>query len=304
MRHVLLLFLDGVGLGADDPAVNPFCAAELPTLCRFTEGRRWLNSTPITFTETSAFVPADPRLGVPGRPQSGSSQAAILTGQNVPRLIGEHYGPKPNEPIRRLLAEDNLFIRVKRAGLSAALLDAYPERLLQSIQRGKTLPSSIQYAAMASGQALFTADDLRAGRALTAEWTGEEWHSHLKYVDTPIYTPFEAGQRLVQMSRAYAFAMHSHWMTDYIGHRGTVEQGAAMLTRLDGVIAGVCAAWQPEEGVVIVTSDHGNIECIGDRRHTENNVPTLIFGRDAAKLASGLRTLADLAPRIEAYLGV
>lgn len=304
MKHVLLLFLDGVGLGGDDPAINPFSAADLPTLRRFTGGQRWLRGTPRTVTEHSAFVPTDPRLGVPGRPQSGSSQAAILTGENVPKLIGEHYGPKPNAPIRQLLAQDNLFLRVKRAGMRAALLDAYPDRLLHNIERGKTLPSSIQYAALASGQALFTADDLRAGRALTAEWTGEEWRSHLKYVDTPIYSPFEAGQRLVWLSRSYEFALHSHWITDYIGHRGTLDEGAAMLRRLDGVIAGVCAEWQMDEGLVIVTSDHGNLEHIGDRHHTENDVPTLVIGRDAGQFVDGMQSLTDLAPRIEAYLGI
>ena len=304
MKRVLFLFVDGVGLGQDDPTVNPLSVAELPTLRRFTAGRRWVCTTPPVFTDRSAFIPTDPRLDVPGRPQSGSAQAAILTGRNVPQMIGEHYGPKPNEPIRRLLAQDNLFMRVRRAGLPTALLDAYPERLLQNISRGKTLPSSIQFAAMASGQRLFTADDLRAGRALTAEWTGEEWRSHLKYTDTPVYTPFEAGQRLVAMSREYAFALHSHWITDYIGHRGTIDEGAAMLTRLDGVIAGIHSAWQPEDGIVILTSDHGNLELIGDRRHTENDVPTLILGRDAAQFAQGLRTLADFAPRIETYLGI
>lgn len=304
MKHILFLFIDGVGLGQDDPAINPFSVAELPTLRRFTGGKSWFDTTPTVITDGSAFVPTDPRLGVPGRPQSGSSQAAILTGENVPERIGEHYGPKPNEPIRQLLSDDNLFMRVRQAGLRAALLDAYPERLLQSISRGKTLPSSIQFAAIASGQSLFTADDLRSGRALTAEWTGEEWRSHLKYTDTPIYTPFEAGQRLVAMSREYAFAFHSHWITDYIGHRGTLEEGAAMLSRLDGVIAGICESWERDEGLVILTSDHGNMEHIGDRRHTENDVPTLIIGRDAAQFADGLRTLMDFAPRIEAYLGI
>ncbi len=304
MKRILFLFVDGVGLGRDDSAVNPFSVAALPTLRRFTRGASWFDTTQTVITDESAFVPTDPRLDVPGRPQSGSSQAAILTGKNVPQMIGEHYGPKPNEPIRNLLTEDNLFMRIRRAGMRTALLDAYPERLLQNIRRGKTLPSSIQFAAIASGQDLFTADDLRAGRALTAEWTGEEWRSHLKYSDTPVYTPFEAGQRLVAMSREYAFAFHSHWITDYIGHRGTVEEGAAMLSRLDGVIAGICSVWQPEDGLVILTSDHGNMEHIGDRRHTENDVPTLILGREAASFADGLRTLADFAPRIEAYLGI
>jgi hypothetical protein len=303
-KRVLFLFIDGVGLGEDDPAINPLSVAHMPTLQALAGGARWLKSTPAHVTAHAAFVPTDPRLGVAGRPQSGSSQAAILTGLNVPALIGEHYGPKPNAPIRAILSEDNLFMRVKRANKRAALLDAYPPTLLASIARGKTLPSSIQYAAIASGQTLFNDEDLRQRRALTAEWTGEEWRSHLKFTDTPVYTPQEAGRLLVELSRGYDFAFHSHWMTDYIGHRGTVEQGAAFMERLDGVLEGILQVWDMREGVVILTSDHGNMEHIGDRKHTENDVPTLFIGEDSPTLAEGFANLTDLAPRIAQVLGV
>ena len=40
MSHVLFLFLDGVGLGPDDPMVNPFAAARMPNLTELLEGRR------------------------------------------------------------------------------------------------------------------------------------------------------------------------------------------------------------------------------------------------------------------------
>lgn len=303
-KRVLFLFIDGVGLGEDDPAINPLSIAHTPTLQAFSDGVRWLKSTPAHITAHSAFIPTDPRLGVAGRPQSGSSQAAILTGLNVPALIGEHYGPKPNAPIRAILDEDNLFMRVKRANKRAALLDAYPPTLLASIARGKTLPSSIQYAAIASGQTLFNDEDLRQRRALTAEWTGEEWRTHLKFSDTPVYSPQEAGRLMVELARQYDFAFHSHWMTDYIGHRGTLEQGVTFMERLDGVLEGILQVWDMREGVVMLTSDHGNMEHIGDRKHTENDVPTLFIGEDSATLAEGFANLADFAPRILQVLGI
>lgn len=303
-KHILFLFVDGVGLGDDDPEHNPFAAAHLPTMTRLTNGKRWLRGIGRETNAQAAFVPTDPRLGVAGRPQSGTSQAAILTGVNVPQRVGEHYGPKPNAPTRAILDEDNFFMRVRRAGKRAALLDAYPPSLLASIARGKTLPSSIQHAALASGQALFDADALRRREALTAEWTGQEWHSHLKLTDTPLYTPQEAGQLLVELSRRYDFAMHSHWLTDYVGHRGTLAQGVAFLERLDGVLAGILSLWQPDEGLVILTSDHGNLEALDMRHHTENDVPTLIIGADAAAFAEGIRALTDFVPRMADYLGV
>jgi 2,3-bisphosphoglycerate-independent phosphoglycerate mutase len=302
--HVLFLFVDGIGLGEDSPTTNPFSVANLPTLHALTNGKRWLNTIGIQTTDRAYFVPTDPRLGVAGRPQSGSSQAAILTGLNVPQIIGEHYGPKPNEATRNLLKQDNFFMQVKRANKQACLIDAYPPSLIHNINRGKTLPSSIQLGAIASGQSLFDDVALRNGQAITAEWTGEEWRSHLKFTDTPVYTPQEAGKQIVKISRQYDFTFHSHWMTDYIGHRGTIEEGAMMLERLDGVIEGILSDWQDDEGLIIVTSDHGNMELVGDRHHTENDVPTLIIGKEAHTLGAQVKQLTDFVPMMAQLLDV
>src|SRR5690606_16097721 len=78
MTHVLLIFLDGIGLGDDDPATNPFAAAHTPTPNALAGGHNWLRTTPRIDTGRALFIPTDPRLAVPGRPQSATGQAAIL----------------------------------------------------------------------------------------------------------------------------------------------------------------------------------------------------------------------------------
>lgn len=300
--RVLFIFVDGIGLGDDDPAINPFVVANIPTLNSLSNGKPWITSTGRQESERAIFLPVDPRMGVPGRPQSGSSQAAILTGRNVPAIIDRHYGPKPDETTRHLISQDNIFKQVVAGGKKAALINAYPPGLLASIARGKTLPSSIQQAAIEGGQTLFTLEDLKARRALTAEWTGKEWRDHIGIPDAPLYTPQEAGRIMVAIARQYDFAFHSHWLTDYIGHRGPVEQAVSMLERLDGVIAGVLETWQDDEGLIIITSDHGNMERIGDRRHTENDVPCVIIGGGREQFAEGLTQLIDFTPKIASYL--
>jgi 2,3-bisphosphoglycerate-independent phosphoglycerate mutase len=302
MKHILFIFVDGIGLGDDNPEINPFVVANLPTLTALSNGKKWISGIGRQVSERAIFIPTDPRLGVAGRPQSGSSQAAILTGKNVPQLIGRHYGPKPDEATRNLLTEDNFFIRVRQRGKTAALLDGYPQDLLDDFERGHTLPSSIQYAAIQAGQKLFTKEDVIAGRSLTAEYTGKAWREYLKLEDTPIYSPQAAGHKLVELSRNYDFAFHSHWMTDYVGHRGPFERGVELLEILDGVMQGILETWDDNEGLVILTSDHGNMEHIGDRKHTENDVPTLIIGDGKETFAYGLSQLTDFVPRMEKYL--
>lgn len=300
--HILMIFLDGVGLGSNDPIHNPLAAANLPTLSALANGQRWLASTGRQESARASFIPTDPRLGVAGRPQSATGQAAIVTGLNVPQLIGEHYGPKPNDRVRHYVNEASFFKQVRDQGGKAALLDAYPPGLHHDIARGKTLRSSIQQAAYAGGQELMTLDDLKAGRALTPEWTGQAWHTYLKLNDTPVYTPFEAGRHLVSLSRNYDFAMHSHWMTDHVGHRGPLARGVEILEAFDGVMAGVLDAWDDDEGIVILTSDHGNLEDLSTRNHTENDIATVLIGNARHTISNSIHRLTDYVPAMRSLL--
>jgi hypothetical protein len=300
--HILLIFLDGIGLGDDNPRVNPFATANMPTLTGLTNGKRWLRGIDRQESPRAIFVPTDPRMGVAGRPQSASGQATIITGRNIPQIIGEHYGPKPNAAVRALLAEDNFFKQVVAHGKTAALINAYPPRLHQAIARGKVLRSSYQQALHEAGLPMFGEETLYSGDALSSDWTGEGWRGELGYSDTPVYTPHDAGIRMVEIARRYDFAFFSHWYTDIIGHRGPLETGVRLLELFDTVMAGALNVWDDNEGLIVVTSDHGNMEEIGNRRHTENDVPTLIIGSQKAAFADGLTTLADLVPRMAALL--
>src|SRR3989338_11425661 len=135
--HILFIFLDGVGLGDPDPATNPFVTAEIPHLMRLLGGRRPLADTPRLETERSIFIPTDAGLGVAGPPQSATGQAAILTGLNVPQMIGGHWGPKPNAAVVNVIKEHSLIRTLKARGLDAALLNAYPERYFAAIRSGR-----------------------------------------------------------------------------------------------------------------------------------------------------------------------
>ncbi len=107
---------------------------------------------------------------------------------------------------------------------------------------------------------------------------------------------------MVEIARRYHFAFFSHWLSDTLGHRGSVREGADLLELFDGVMAGALEAWDDAAGLIVITSDHGNLEDLSHTRHTENDVPTVIIGAGCESFALGLRTLADIAPRIEHFL--
>jgi hypothetical protein len=303
--HILLIFLDGIGLGDDHPTANPFAVAHTPTLHALAGGHRWLRSTPRLDAADwhSLFIPTDARLGVPGRPQSASGQAAIMTGRNVPREIGEHYGPRPNPAIRAILDETNVYKALAAMGKSGALLDAYPPGFFQAVERGKRRLSALQHAAHSAGVPIRDKEAYYAGRALSPDWTGDGWHSHLGFPDAPRYTPAQAAVLMADLAREHHFSLFSTWITDEIGHRGPFADAVAYLELFDQIMAALLTFWDMAHDLIIITSDHGNMEDLSIRQHTENDVPTVVIGAGRHTFAEGFAALTDITPGVIRVLG-
>ncbi len=298
--RVLFIFLDGVGLGTNDPEINPFARVRMPTLEALLSGHRLLAGTAPLILERASLYALDAGMGVPGLPQSATGQSVLLTGHNIPARIGEHYGPKPNPPIAAFLQNGTLFSRLTSAGRSAALLNAYPPRYFHGVDSGKRLYSAIPLAVTAAGLPLFTKDDFFAGRALSADFTGEGWAEMLGYPDAPVLSPEAAGRKLAALAQDYDFSLFEYWASDYAGHKQDMPWAIRQLDVLDGVMRGLLEAWDDSEGLILVTSDHGNLEDLSTRRHTDARVPGLLIGsaEGRRRFASRLNDLADIAPAI------
>src|SRR5574339_338173 len=205
--RVLFLFLDGIGLGENNPETNPFAQARMPNLNRLLDGRSLLKESAPFHGEAASLIAVDPAVGVNGLPQSATGQAILMTGINIPAELGYHYGPKPNPEVAAYLKEATLFSRFAKEGKKAALLNAYPPRYFHGIDSGKRLYSSIPLSVINAGLPLFRHDDLFAGRALSADFTGEGWRTMLGFLDAPVMDPTHAGQKLGTLANEYDFAL-------------------------------------------------------------------------------------------------
>jgi len=298
--RVLFLFLDGVGLGSNDPISNPLARANMPHMTGLLEDNRLIAPDAPLETRRATLLALDACLGVEGTPQSATGQATLLTGRNIPAEVGYHYGPKPNPAVAAHLRDGNLFSTLAQAGRRSALLNAYPAPYFAAIASGRRLYSAIPLAAISTGLALKTADDLRTGQALSADFTGRGWRERLGYADTPILTPRQAGERLAALAAQYDFAFFEYWASDYAGHGQDMDAALTLLTTFDEVLGGLLAAWDDEAGLILLTSDHGNLEDLSVRGHTTNLVPALLIGAPTLRqrCAAGLHNLADVAPAI------
>lgn len=297
--RVLFIFLDGIGLGASDPETNPLARAKMPNLNALLDGMSLLKESAPFVGEHATLLAVDPAVDVEGLPQSATGQAILLTGVNIPAELGYHYGPKPNPAVAVFLNGETLFSRCADAGMTAALLNAYPPRYFVGIETGRRIYSSIPLAVTNAGFELFKQEDLFAGRALSADFTGEGWRTMLGISETPVLTPHQAGRKLASLARGFDFSLFEYWASDYAGHKQQMDTAVGLMETFDSVLGGLVEEMD-DDLLVLVTSDHGNMEDLSTRKHTDAHVPALVIGPKTAReeFTRGMTDLTHIAPAI------
>ncbi len=267
-------------------------------LSRLLNGRALIKESAPYHGEYASLVAIDPNVGVSGLPQSATGQAILLTGKNIPAELGYHYGPKPNPEVASYLKNDTLFSNLAKEGKKTALLNAYPPRYFDGIDSGKRIYSSIPMAVTNAGIPLFRHNDLFAGRALSADFTGEGWRTMLGFVDSPVMNTDEAGRKLAAIAKGYDFSLFEYWASDYAGHGQEMDTAIQLMETFDGVLGGLVNEWN--DGLILITSDHGNMEDLSTRRHTDAPVPALVIGEKTARaeFTRDMKSLTDIAPAI------
>jgi 2,3-bisphosphoglycerate-independent phosphoglycerate mutase len=294
--RLLFLFLDGVGLGADDPAVNPFAAARTPVMADLLGGPLTASRAPFSRSGV-VFGALETGLGVPGLPQSATGQASLLTGVNAAQQMGRHYGPWPGPTVKRLLDGGTLFSEAHSVG--AALANVYPPGYFAALSAGKQRVNVPVYAAKAAGLPLLTLEDYRAGRGVSVDLSGGYLSRFLP--EAGDLTPAGQGRRLARMARLRGFTFFDFWPTDHLGHRGSLAEAVGLAEDLDSLLGGVLE--ELGDTTLLVTSDHGNLEDMRGRAHTHAPAPLLAVGPQARGFA-GATSLQDVAPRVRALLGL
>ncbi len=299
-RRVLLFFIDGVGVGADDPAVNPIATDEFPTL-RLTE----------TCTPDSRIGPPgmawglDASMGVPGLPQSATGQTSILTGINAPEAMGRHISGFPGPSLRRILFEHSILKRIRSAGRSATFLNAFRPEYFTMPEAHRRL-SATSLATLASGSPFRDWRDLLEERAVTHDLT--HWKVRERGYDLPDRTPELAGEIIAREAMRNDFSLFEYFETDRAGHAQDRERAMRCLRDLDRALQTVLNRIDLTMVTVVVASDHGNLEDSRAKTHTTN--PALFAAWGPGAHGNGIkggaqnpRRLTDLVPFMLGAIG-
>lgn len=265
--RLLVLFLDGVGIGSESPDENPFFRAELPALRRLLGGIP-SSRNPIQSTTTATSFPIDATLGVAGLPQSGTGQATLLTGQNGPARLGRHFGPWTPTLLRPAVESENVLKRALDSGFSTAFANAVPPAYTES--RWFRRPAPVPLAAHSAG--LLTRDwqDVASGAGMANSIVNTVIRERWPEAGVPDISAVDAGGNLARIANRNDLTLFAHYATDTAGHAGDYRLAVAALELVDGLLSGVLSERSGETAVLVV-SDHGNIESL-DEGHTRNPV--------------------------------
>ena len=216
MHSTLLIFIDGVGIGQSDAAVNPFFQKKYKIFSEYFSETPHHQKQKLK-TDNAYLFPVDANMGVDGLPQSGTGQVSIFAGINAPKIVGYHFGPYPHSKTVSHLKEKNIFIEFKNRGMKVCFANAYPKIFFDYIKSGRKRLSATSLSCLLSGIKLNTPADLRKGKALAAEITNFRWVEKLNY-NLPVIKAQTAAKRLLKLSSHNHFTLYEYFLTDHFGH--------------------------------------------------------------------------------------
>jgi hypothetical protein len=158
-----------------------------------------------------------------------------------------------------------------------AFANAFPQRFFDYVERHPSRLTVTTLSCLYAGVPLRRFHDLQRGEALSADITGEGWHT-LGYPMLATIDPVDAGRRLVRLTREYTLVLFEYWKTDHAGHSQSMSEAVDVLERFDTLLDGVLSHADMRNTLVVLTSDHGNVEDLSTRSHTRHPVPLLAWG--------------------------
>lgn len=295
MNRVILIFIDGLGLGSRDNTKNPCAGKNLKLLSCFDNGNE---SLPIA--GGGLLIPTEATLGVGGLPQSATGQTTLLTGVNCSQLLGRHLPGYPNERLREVLRELSVLKQVKELGLRSAFINAYRPIFFKLKEKTQWRLSTTTVATLAADIPFFKVTDIPRGKSIYHDFTNESLIS--RGFSLPLFSSQEAAHILAKVSKTFHLTLYEYFLTDRAGHSNNMEMATREIEKLDSFLSALLEEVDLDKNLIILTSDHGNIEDLSTITHTRNKVMTILWGRGTERIFNQIHSIEDISPIIIKFL--
>ncbi len=287
---VVFIFIDGLGIGKQNRDTNP-CAHDETGIFRIFQEQK---KSVLPFDGQATGL--DATLGIVGLPQSATGQTALFTGINAAALIGRHLSGFPNQALRQILLNHSVLLQVKQLGKRAAFINAFrplffslPEELILRL-------SATTIANYAAGLPFFGIEDIFTRRSIYQDFTNNDLRE--RGFKLPIFSPEGAADILATAADNYDFLLYEYFKTDQAGHTQEMSRAVAELQKLGQFLLRLLSKVDLKQTVVIVSSDHGNIEDLSTKSHTTNPAMTMIWGEYRGESFRRLSAIHEMTPFI------
>lgn len=289
---VLFVFIDGIGVGRNSKE-NPLANQSLESFSWFTGKNGFHSECESIDSEKRFYKTLDANLDVEGYPQSGTGQTSLFTGINASKMIGKHFGPYPHSKIKPLLKQKSLFHKVVEIDKRPHFLNAYPELFFEKSEK-RNRWSCTTLMARSAGLKLNGIEEVRAGKAVTAEIVQSVWRNRLQ-LDVPEIEPEKASKRALSALKEFDLVLYEYYLTDKAGHDRNREMADQVLQNLDRFLYGIIQAMDQKD-TLILTSDHGNLEDLTVKTHTRQPVPLMVMGN--SRFFKNANSILDITPAV------
>jgi 2,3-bisphosphoglycerate-independent phosphoglycerate mutase len=286
--HVIIIFVDGLGIGADNPDFNPCCYSETGIF----KPDNWV----LPYGGTRYAL--DACLDVSGLPQSATGQTSIYTGKNAAMLIGKHLFGFPNQILRELLQKHSLFVKLTQLGYRCKFINAFRPIFFTTPELFKKMRMSATTEMNRAANLPFASfQDLRNKQALYHDYSNQILIA--KGFDVQEISAHQAAGILARISETYDVTLYEYFMTDYAGHAQDMEFAIKEIKKLELLLVELLQILNFEKNIVLLVSDHGNIEDLRTKSHTLNPAYMALWGeKNTIKFDSVLSVYPYLFKRI------
>ncbi len=315
-KKVLFLFVDGLGLGKET-GHNPLATMFTPGIHKILGGAFLTVENKGREGQNFLLLGLETGLGITGKPQSATGQASLFTGENAAAILGYHLKGFPNRELHLLLQRAGIFKKLLAEGFKVTFANAFrpqsfPVQLLfpnfyatsevTALSQGKRHFSCSTMLNYYAGLPFKTIEDIKSGQAVFMDITNESLQQ-MGY-SVPLISPEEAAYRLAGIAYENDLTLFEYFLTDLAAHSRDMSFVFKVLGHLDRLLAAL-HRYLKDDVLLLLTSDHGNIEDMCSDAHTTNPVPALIYGSGKNSFVSSagkMDSITDITPGIISYL--
>ncbi|MBK7229409.1 MAG: hypothetical protein IPH97_11235 [Ignavibacteriales bacterium] len=111
----------------------------------------------------------------------------------------------------------------------------------------------------------------------------------------------KAAKRLLKIAYKNDFTLYEFFLSDHLGHGRIADEFDSIYKNLDEFLFSVLTEMDKDKLSLIICSDHGNLEDLSVKSHTENPALTISAGLYAKEFSEEIKDLTNIKSTIIKY---